>query len=130
MRDAADETIPSGGRCHGRADAHCCPAGDGSHGCPQWTVDVLLRGQPATRQMRIVSRGRATSELGRVAPRILFGLLALPPARDFAARGAAALAGTDTGRAGRELAALSRANLIHPTTPSRYGMHDLLRLYA
>jgi tetratricopeptide (TPR) repeat protein len=63
-------------------------------------------------------------------PAALFALVGLHPGPDLDALAAAALAGTDIEPAGRELAALARANLIHPTAPGRYGMHDLLRAYA
>lgn len=59
-----------------------------------------------------------------------FRLLGLHPGGDFDAYAAAALSGVDLDEARRRLALLSRAHLIEPTTPSRYTMHDLLRVYA
>jgi DNA-binding SARP family transcriptional activator/tetratricopeptide (TPR) repeat protein len=58
-----------------------------------------------------------------------FALVGLHPG-DFDTYAAAALAGIDHGTAGRTLAALARAHLIHPAPGGRYGMHDLLRAYA
>ena len=59
-----------------------------------------------------------------------FRLLGLHPGPDMDAYAAAALCGrpvTDTRRA---LELLARSHLIQPTRPGRYGMHDLLRVYA
>ena len=60
----------------------------------------------------------------------LFRLLGLHPGPDLDAPAAAALAGTGIEPARRGLDALARANLIHSTSPERFGMHDLLRAYA
>ncbi|MDW5325050.1 AfsR/SARP family transcriptional regulator [Plantactinospora sp. KLBMP9567] len=59
-----------------------------------------------------------------------FALLGLHLGPDLDAYAAAALAGTSLQTAHRALDRLTRAHLIHPTTPGRYGMHDLLRAYA
>jgi DNA-binding SARP family transcriptional activator/tetratricopeptide (TPR) repeat protein len=60
----------------------------------------------------------------------LFRLLGLHPGPDIDAYAAAALADRGLDQTRRELAALSRAHLIHATSTGRYGMHDLLRGYA
>ncbi|MFL6074508.1 MAG: AfsR/SARP family transcriptional regulator [Mycobacteriales bacterium] len=59
-----------------------------------------------------------------------FRLLGPHPGPDADAYATAALAGTGLERARRVLDTLARAHLAHPTTPGRYGMHDLLRAYA
>jgi len=60
----------------------------------------------------------------------MFRLLGLHPGPDFDRYAAAALAGTGLAEAGRQLAGLTRAHLIALAKPGRYGMHDLLRVYA
>jgi tetratricopeptide (TPR) repeat protein/transcriptional regulator with XRE-family HTH domain len=59
-----------------------------------------------------------------------FRLLGLHPGPDIDAYAVAALAGTTLVDARRRLELLSRAHLVQPTGPGRYGMHDLLRAYA
>ncbi|WP_187415172.1 AfsR/SARP family transcriptional regulator [Nonomuraea sp. PA05] len=59
-----------------------------------------------------------------------FRLLGLHPGADFDVHAAAALTGRDLKGARRAVEALTRAHLLHETTPARYGMHDLLRAYA
>jgi tetratricopeptide (TPR) repeat protein/transcriptional regulator with XRE-family HTH domain len=59
-----------------------------------------------------------------------FRLLGLHPGPDVDAHAMAALTVTAPQEASRRLGRLARAHLIQPTTPGRYGMHDLLRRYA
>ncbi len=59
-----------------------------------------------------------------------FRLLGMHPGPDFDAFAAATLTGTTLEQARQVLDQLARAHLIHPTSPGRYGMHDLLRAYA
>jgi DNA-binding SARP family transcriptional activator len=59
-----------------------------------------------------------------------FRLTSLHPGPDFDSYAVAALLATTFDQAGGMLDALSRAHLIHPTGPGRYGMHDLLRIYG
>jgi tetratricopeptide (TPR) repeat protein/transcriptional regulator with XRE-family HTH domain len=59
-----------------------------------------------------------------------FRLLGLHPGADWDRYAAAALTGTTPVQAGRVLGTLTRAHLIQPAGPGRYGMHDLLRSYA
>jgi DNA-binding SARP family transcriptional activator/tetratricopeptide (TPR) repeat protein len=59
-----------------------------------------------------------------------FRLAGLHPGADFDPYAAAALANTGLGQARAVLDALTRAHLIQPAGPGRYGMHDLLRAYA
>ncbi|HEY1918462.1 MAG TPA: tetratricopeptide repeat protein [Streptosporangiaceae bacterium] len=59
-----------------------------------------------------------------------FRLLGLHPGPDFDSYAAAALTGTTLERADRLLDMLTRAHLIQRTELGRYGMHDLLRIYA
>jgi tetratricopeptide (TPR) repeat protein len=59
-----------------------------------------------------------------------FRLLGLHPGTDYDLYAAVALTSTTLGHARQVLDALTRAHLIQPATPGRYGMHDLLRAYA
>jgi hypothetical protein len=59
-----------------------------------------------------------------------FALGGLHPGADFDLYAAAALMGTNTGQARRLLGRLRRASLVQAAGPGRYGMHDLLRVYA
>jgi len=59
-----------------------------------------------------------------------FRLLGLVPGHTFTAHAVAALCGTDPPDAHRRLRALALAHLITEPEPDRFGMHDLLRLYA
>jgi len=60
----------------------------------------------------------------------LFRSLGLPAAPDITAPAAAALAGVPPREAGRLLAGLARANLVHEHQPGRYTLHDLLHAFA
>ncbi len=59
-----------------------------------------------------------------------FALFGLHPGQDLDVHAAAALTGTTPKQAGKLLAGLHRASLVHASGPGRYGMHDLLRAYA
>jgi tetratricopeptide (TPR) repeat protein/DNA-binding SARP family transcriptional activator len=59
-----------------------------------------------------------------------FALLGMCPGTDLDAYAAATLTTTSSAEARRTLDLLARANLVAPTRPGRYGMHDLLRAYA
>jgi DNA-binding SARP family transcriptional activator len=59
-----------------------------------------------------------------------FRLAGLHPGADFDGYAVAALAATSPDQAEQVLRQLARAHLIAATSPSRYGMHDLLRAYA
>jgi tetratricopeptide (TPR) repeat protein len=60
----------------------------------------------------------------------LFRLLGLHPGPDFTASSAAALAGTEDEVAGSALDRLAGAHLVTEDAAGRFGMHDLLRLFA
>jgi DNA-binding SARP family transcriptional activator len=60
----------------------------------------------------------------------MFRLMSLHPGADLDRYAAAALTGTTAKQAGLLLGQLADAYLIQPTSPGRYGMHDLLRDYA
>ncbi|MEV0312274.1 tetratricopeptide repeat protein [Nonomuraea fuscirosea] len=60
----------------------------------------------------------------------LFRLLSLNPGPDISIQAAAALTGSTEPIVRRQLAALSRAHLLTVPDASRWGMHDLIRLYA
>ncbi|GGQ83033.1 AfsR/SARP family transcriptional regulator [Couchioplanes azureus] len=62
--------------------------------------------------------------------RRLFRLLSLVPGSDVTALTAARLAGVPDGGAARLLDALATAHLVEQRGPGRYGLHDLLRVYA
>ena len=57
----------------------------------------------------------------------MFRLAGLHPGADFDGHAIAALAGTTLRRATGLLTRLTRAHLVQPRGPGRYGMHDLLR---
>ncbi|GAA4852886.1 BTAD domain-containing putative transcriptional regulator [Saccharopolyspora rosea] len=59
-----------------------------------------------------------------------FRLLGLVPGHTFTAPAVAALCGTDVPSAQRRLRALALAHLVVEPRPDRFGMHDLLRVYA
>jgi tetratricopeptide (TPR) repeat protein len=59
-----------------------------------------------------------------------FRLLGLHPGPDLDAYTVAALTDTDLPQARHALDQLTRAHLVHPSGPDRYGMHDLLHAYA
>lgn len=60
----------------------------------------------------------------------LFRLLSLMPGTDITANGAAALASAEQPHAAAMLRRLAATHLVEQRGPVRYGMHDLLRLYA
>jgi tetratricopeptide (TPR) repeat protein len=60
----------------------------------------------------------------------LFRLLGLHPGPDFTVAAAAALAGIEAEEAGPVLGQLAEAHLVSEDAASRFGMHDLLRLFA
>ncbi|GAA3219577.1 BTAD domain-containing putative transcriptional regulator [Nonomuraea helvata] len=64
------------------------------------------------------------------ASRRLFRLLGLVPGPQVSVPGAAALAGVAVEVAGRLLDELADAHLVEPRGHGRYGLHDLLGLYA
>ncbi|MGW0580519.1 ATP-binding protein, partial [Streptomyces sp. NPDC002920] len=63
-------------------------------------------------------------------PARLFRLLGLHPGPDVDTHSAAALAGGSVDGVRRALDELARAHLLNRTVAGRYGMHDLLRVYA
>jgi len=60
----------------------------------------------------------------------LFRLLGLCAGPDIALPAAASVAGLPEHQTRSLLAELTRAHLLHPTGPGRFGFHDLLRAYA
>jgi tetratricopeptide (TPR) repeat protein/DNA-binding XRE family transcriptional regulator len=62
--------------------------------------------------------------------RRLFRLLGLVPGPEFTVEVGAALAGVAVGRARWPLELLADAHLVEPHASGRFGLHDLLRLYA
>jgi DNA-binding SARP family transcriptional activator/Tfp pilus assembly protein PilF len=63
-------------------------------------------------------------------PARVFRLAGLHPGPGLERHAVAALAGLPVPQAARFLDVLTRAGMIQPTGPGRYGMHDLLRGYA
>ncbi|QGK68506.1 tetratricopeptide repeat protein [Allosaccharopolyspora coralli] len=59
-----------------------------------------------------------------------FRMLGLVPGHTFTPHVVAALCGTEPAGARRRLRALALAHLVTEPEPDRFGMHDLLRLYA
>ena len=66
----------------------------------------------------------------RPAARRMFLLAGLSPGGDLSTRAAAALAAVPAEAAREVLADLTEAHLMDEDVPGRFGMHDLLRLYA
>ncbi|CAM3322622.1 SARP family transcriptional regulator [Kibdelosporangium persicum] len=62
--------------------------------------------------------------------RNLFRLLGLIPGSDFSVDAAIALTGSTPAKVRRGLGHLVSANLVHPESGDRYGLHDLLAEYA
>lgn len=103
--------------------------------CPGWTLaDHLARLAERARHRRLdgavelaldSSYSVLPADQGR-----LFRLLALHPGRDIDAHAAAALADENVAATNRALDELVAANLLHQDVPGRFGMHDLVRLYA
>ncbi len=60
----------------------------------------------------------------------LFRVLGLVPGRDFSADTAAALLDAGADDAAERLERLVMANLVQRGAPGRYGLHDLIRIYA
>jgi tetratricopeptide (TPR) repeat protein len=60
----------------------------------------------------------------------LFGLLGIAPGSDFSLAAVASLTALPTDRAGMFLRKLQNAYLLTEPTPTRYQMHDLVRLHA
>jgi DNA-binding SARP family transcriptional activator len=94
----------------------------------QRRLDVLDAGGDPRTAMRAVFSW-SVRHLDHDAARV-FRLIGLHPGADFDCHAVAALIGATAGHARRLLDYLARYNLIQPTAPGRYGMHDLLRAYA
>jgi tetratricopeptide (TPR) repeat protein len=62
--------------------------------------------------------------------RRMFRLLGLVPGPDVTSEAAGALIGASPESAARSLEVLTGAHLVEPRGTGRYGLHDLLRLYA
>jgi tetratricopeptide (TPR) repeat protein len=63
-------------------------------------------------------------------PALLLRLLAIHPGRDVDTRAAAALAGVDLPTAGARLDELVASSLVQRRAHDRFGLHDVVRLYA
>jgi hypothetical protein len=90
-------------------------------------LDVLDSGDPTVSVRDVFSW--SYQWLGDPARR-LFRLLGAYPGHDITAAVAADLAGVSQAETDRSLAELTRAHLLAEHRPSRYAIHDLLRLYA
>lgn len=60
----------------------------------------------------------------------VFWQLGIAPASTISAPAAASLTALPPAAVGASLRELERKNLLHQRTPGRFGMHDLIRLYA
>jgi tetratricopeptide (TPR) repeat protein len=94
----------------------------------QTRLDLLEAGEDRRTQVRTVFswsyRHLDTEAAGT------FRLIGLHPGPELEPYAAAALTGTTVQQARQAMDELARAHLIQPTSPGRYGMHDLLRGYA
>ena len=91
-------------------------------------LDLLDGGGDPRTAVRVVFSW-SYRHLDREAARA-FRLLGLHPGTDIEPGAGAALMGTTVAQARRALRVLARAHLIRPVGPTRYAMHDLLRVYA
>ncbi|HEX6077448.1 MAG TPA: tetratricopeptide repeat protein [Micromonosporaceae bacterium] len=91
----------------------------------QHRLDGLTRQQAAVRVAFDLSHQHLTDSQARV-----FGLLPVNPGPDIATRSAARLIDLPEHQTAGLLADLHRAHLITEPAPDRWGMHDLVRLYA
>ncbi|MEO3891811.1 BTAD domain-containing putative transcriptional regulator [Nonomuraea sp. B5E05] len=108
-------------------------------GRPGWKVrtlaDRLAAEENRLAELEIDDRAVRTSfmpsyrDLDYLAAR-MFRLASLLDTADVGVDAAAALAGVPVGRAGSLLDRLADAQLAETRGPGRYGMHDLLRLFA
>ncbi|TDD00632.1 AfsR/SARP family transcriptional regulator [Nonomuraea deserti] len=108
-------------------------------GRPGWKVrtlaDRLAAEENRLAELEIDDRAVRTSfmpsyrDLDYLAAR-MFRLASLLDTADVGVDAAAALAGVPVGRAGSLLDQLADAQLAETRSPGRYGMHDLLRLFA
>jgi tetratricopeptide (TPR) repeat protein len=90
-------------------------------------LDALDAGDPAG-QVRTVFSWSYTALSPAAAG--LFRLLGLHPGPDLSAAAAASLAAVSPAEVRRWLGELTRASLLAEHSPGRYGLHDLLRVYA
>jgi len=102
---------------------------------PEWTLaDHLARLTERTRLRQLDSGIELALDLSyhALAPDLqrMVRLLALHCGRDFDAYAAAALAGADLPTVNRRLDSLVAANLLQRRTPTRYGFHDVIHVYA
>jgi DNA-binding SARP family transcriptional activator/tetratricopeptide (TPR) repeat protein len=107
--------------------------GDGPHGYPARLADAnrLAALEIDDDQEAAVRAAFDLSYAALDAPaRRMFRLLGLIPGTDVCIAAAAALYGSERSAAEPVLAALSDSHLVERTGPDRYGLHDLLRLYA
>ena len=88
---------------------------------------ALLDEDPGTGVRAVLSWSRAAL---RAEEATAFALLGLAPGPDISLDAAADLLGADTARTEEILAALARVSLVQQHVPSRFRMHDLVRLYA
>jgi tetratricopeptide (TPR) repeat protein len=102
---------------------------------PDWTLaDHLERLTEHGRTLRLdrgveLSIDQSYSALPPETRRVL-RLLSLHPGGDCDTYAAAALAGDDPAGTGRQLADLITANLVQQRVPGRYGLHDLVGIFA
>jgi tetratricopeptide (TPR) repeat protein len=107
-----------------------------SPGTPLRTLAAELRGA----RLDLLSAGQGMADLRGVLTcsyrtlsaqtSWMFRLLGVHPGPDITAIAAACLAAVDEGQARRSLDELVAAHLLTQHAPGRYGLHDLLRVYA
>ena len=90
-------------------------------------LDAFDAGDPAADVRAVISWSVSTLDSESAG---MFGLLGLAPAHPVAVRAAAALAGCGLYRATTAMRELERRNLVQQKEPGRFGMHELVRLYA
>lgn len=90
-------------------------------------LDAFDAGDPATDIRTVISCSVSTLNSEQVR---MFSLLGVAPTLPISAPAAAALAALPVPRATALLRELERKNLVEHPEPGRFGMHELVRLYA
>lgn len=90
-------------------------------------LDTFDAGDPAADLRTVLSCSVCTLDSAELR---MFGLLGVAPTLPVSAAAAAALAALPVPRATALLRELERKNLLQHPEPGRFGMHELVRLYA
>lgn len=98
-----------------------------AHELQEARLDTFDAGDPAADLRTVLSCSVCTLDSAQLR---MFGLLGVAPTLPVSAPAAAALAALPVPRATALLRELERKNLVQHPEPGRFGMHELVRLYA